>query len=95
MKKFLQKVLTKAQADSNGDLLFREEEDKLIIQGTHVMYILDPVGKEIYHCVDGQNTVKDIMDHMTKKFNGDKKMIHVDTQNYIKDMLKKELIKIK
>jgi len=90
----LSSIPVRKNADEAGIFLFRKEDSNLIIQGTHVIYSLDSVGKNIYESIDGIKSIKEIIKDFAQKYGFDKK-ISKDILMYIGCLLNKGLIEIK
>jgi len=93
----MNKTPIKTESDGKGKnvFLFREEDDRLIIQGTHVIYSIEQTGREIYESIDGKRSVKDIIKLLSDKYNISEKEASEDVLAFLNELLECNLIVLK
>jgi hypothetical protein len=76
-----------------GKFIFREEGQKLIIQGQHVIYILHSNEAKIWKLCDGSRKVRDIIEFFVKKYKEySKKEISREIIEFIRTLKNKGLV---
>lgn len=93
--KITEKTPIKLKKDDRNVFLFREEKEKLIIQGTHVIYVLGEIEKDIYNMIDNKKNINDIVKALTLKYNHPKKKILKDVIVFLKKLSQAKLINFK
>lgn len=95
IEKIKKKVPVKLKGDERNIFLFREEGEKLIIQGTHIIYILENTAKDIYNTIDDKKTVEEIIKKLSFQYNSPQNKIEKDVIEFIKYLVDKEIVKLK
>lgn len=85
-------IPTKILKDDRNIYIFRIENNNLIIQATHVLYILKDLEKQIYDLIDWSNTIWDILDKISIDYNISKWEIKSDIINFLDKLKEKKLI---
>jgi len=80
------------QGDTGNEYLSRKEGEKLIIQGTHVLYILDSTGLEIFNKINNQRTIKEIIRNLSLEYGLQEREIIDDVISFLDDLEKNDLI---
>lgn len=94
-KEIGQKIPIKLKRDKKNIFLFREEDGKLIIQGTHVIYILENTAKDIYYAINNKKTINEIIKKLTSQYNLPKDKISRGVILFIKKLSEKKIIELK
>lgn len=94
-KKILLKIPIRKKEDNRNKFLFRVEEEKLLIQGTHVIYVLGNIEKGIYCAIDGKKNIKEIISELALQYNFSDDQILNDVTGFVIQLLEKNLIELK
>lgn len=86
------KIPLKKEGDSRNKFLFREEGEKLLIQGTHVIYILEDIERSIYNLIDGKRSIEEITNKLAVQYDAAPEKIYNDVRSFIKQLVKKDLV---
>jgi len=87
-------ILIQKKSDDRNEYLFRREDNKLIIQGTHVLFILGDIEKDIYYLIDGKRTVDDIIKEISDSYNISPREITEDVKLFIRQLINNKLVQI-
>ena len=85
-------IPTKILKDDRNIYIFRIENNNLIIQATHVLYILKDLEKQIYDLIDWNNTIWDILSKISIDYNISILEIESDIINFLENLKEKKLI---
>jgi len=58
------------------------------------MYTLNPVGSEIWNCLEDQNQVGKIVEHIVAKFDVSREVGNRDVQEFLEQLVEMDLIRI-
>lgn len=86
------KIPTKKEGDGRNKFLFREEGEKLLIQGTHVIYVLEDLERSIYDLINGKRSTEEITKELAIKHDIAHEKIYNDVGSFINQLVKKGLI---
>lgn len=90
MDEILKSTVLKLDWDWKGLYLYRKELDNLIIQWTHVLYILWPIEQEIYGSINWKKKVVEIINELEEKYKNEN--IKDDVTKFLLDMKSKKII---
>lgn len=93
-KKIFKQVPFLEEGDSRNGFITRKENENLIVQGTHILYVFDEIGKDIYYEIDNKRSVEDIINSIAIKYNNSKKQIIEDIIDFLIQLSKKGIIKL-
>jgi hypothetical protein len=77
------------------DSMLVVHEGKFVIGKERRFFYVNETAARIYELCNGKNTIDDIVNIISKKFNINPDIIKVDTAEYIKQLLSIEIIKEK
>lgn len=89
------KIPIKKEGDGRNKFLFREEGEKLLIQGTHVIYILEDLERFIYNLIDGKRNIEEIVKELTIRYGVAYEKIYYDVESFLNQLVEKGLIFLK
>ncbi len=74
-----------------------EFDDEVIILNskTGEFHSINEIGNEVIKKINGKNTVQDIINKIAKKYEQEEKIVEKDVQSFIKDLIKRKIIKLK
>ncbi len=71
-----------------------ENETVLLDMDEGEVIRLSEIGAQIWSLIDGAKSVEDIISHIYKTFDAEKKIIEKDTLHFLKKLIKMELVKL-
>ncbi len=93
-KKIFKQVPFLIEGDNRNKFITRNENENLIVQGTHVLYVFDEIGKDIYCAINNKKSVEDIINNIAVKYNNSKEQIAEDIIDFLMQLSKKGIIKL-
>lgn len=77
-----------------SELLWRKEDDKHILLARHDIYVLNEFSKEVLEMSNGKNTILDIANFVSKKYDVELEFAVENIIKFIEYAYEKKLVKV-